>query len=52
MPSMMNWTAIAARTKPMSRVRIRIPVWPSRRYTIEAADSTKKVISAVSTIET
>ena len=52
MPSMMNWTAIAASTKPIRRVRIRIPVWPSRRSTNEAAESTQYVISAVRAIET
>src|SRR6266699_1111854 len=48
---MMNWTAIAHRTRPISRVRIRIPVWPSRRSTIDAAAKTRYVITAVSTIE-
>src|SRR5438093_618739 len=29
MPSRMNCTAIAHSTRPMSRVKIRMPVWPS-----------------------
>jgi len=37
MPSTMNCTAIAHSTSPMSRVRIRMPVWPSRFSTRGAA---------------
>src|SRR5213593_1534152 len=38
-PSMMNCTAMAQSTSPMSRVRIRIPVWPSFSSTRGAAAS-------------
>src|SRR5438034_953384 len=38
-PSIMNCTAIAQSTSPMSRVRIRIPVWPSFCSTRGAAAS-------------
>src|SRR5439155_18483364 len=51
MPSMMNCTAIAHNTNPMRRVRMRMPVCPRRRSTIEAAESTRNVINAVRTIE-
>ena len=36
-PSTMNCTAMAQRTSPINRVRIRIPVRPSRRSTTDAA---------------
>src|SRR2546426_573445 len=37
MPSTTNCTAIAHSTSPISRVRMRTPVWPSRRSTRAAA---------------
>src|SRR6266550_3392729 len=51
-PSMMNCTAIALNTSPMSRVRIRMPVWPSRRSTSDAAANTRNEITAVSRMDT
>ena len=39
-PSTMNWTAMAQSTSPMSRVRMRMPVWPRRCSTAVAAART------------
>src|SRR2546430_497437 len=49
-PSKMNCTAIAHSTSPMSRVRIRMPVWPSCFSTRGAAASVTYVRNAVSAI--
>src|SRR5947208_6087538 len=50
MPSTTNCTAIAHSTSPISRVRIRTPVWPSRRSTRAAAARVRYDRQAVSAI--
>src|SRR3989442_24223 len=50
MPSTMNCTAIAHSTSPISRGRMRTPVWPSRRSTRAAAARGRYDSDAVSVI--
>src|SRR5207245_4856705 len=47
MPVRTNWTAIAAKIKPMTRVKMRIPVSFSRRVTAVALRSTTYAISTL-----
>src|SRR5207245_11248552 len=47
MPVRTNWTAIAAKIKPMTRVKMRIPVSLSRRVTAVALRSTTYAISTL-----
>src|SRR3989442_1670681 len=47
MPVRTNWTAIAAKIKPMTRVKMRIPVSFSRRATAVALRSTTYAISTL-----